>query len=223
MACLDSKIPKYLHYSEKKRPVLSQSRFKINQILFRTGFKEKVNPIELPPSNPTSISVCWNKLIQLNHVLFTVKSGAKNPDNLGNRVFYGFVGEVKRFNLERTCLSGIYTGPHVISLTIRHDPLPCNYSHTEILIRHSFYESNKLKSVIIEHSAWKSSLFKMVKGEDKKFFKDLELNFRADVVHLLKRDSEALNKTWLSRSFIKVAIIRLFLPLQMYLVSLKKN
>ncbi|MCK6609243.1 MAG: hypothetical protein L6Q66_08995 [Bacteroidia bacterium] len=222
MACLDSKIPKYLHFTEKKRPVLSQSKFKINHILFRTGFKEKVNPIELPPSNPTSISVCWNKLIQLSHVLFTVKSGAKNPDNLGNHVFYGFVGEVNRFNLKRTCESGIYMGLHTITLSIRHDPLPCNYSHAEILINHTYHENNELKSVIIEHSEWKNSLFKTVKGENKKFFKDLELNFRADVVHLLKRDSDVLNKTWFSRSYIKVLIIRLFLPVQMYLVSLKK-
>ena len=50
--------------------------------------------------------------------------------------------------------------------------------------------------MIIEHSEWKNSLFKTVKGEDKKCFKDLELNFRADVVHQLKRDSDALNKTW---------------------------
>lgn len=223
MACLNSKIPTYLHYTPNKRPVISQSKFKRNDILFRTGFKEKNNPVELPPSMPTSISVCWNKLIQLKHVLLTVKSGAKNPDNLGNHVFYGFVREINCFKLEKNCESGIYMGLHSLTLVIRHDPLPCNYSHTEILMKHTYHKNNQLKSVVIEHSEWKNSLFKTSKGEDKKFFKELELNFRADVIHLLKRNSDVLNKTLFSRSFIQGFIIQLFLPIQMYIVSLKRT
>jgi len=206
MPCIHPDVPKYLHYTDSRK-IFEENAFKNSHLVFRTGFKERENPIDFPLTS-TSISVSWSKLIEKNHVLNVVKACAKNPDKMGNHVYFGRISDLKVFNIEKVCTEGKYAGPHIITALIKHVPVECNYSHSEILIVHEFYENNELKSNIIEHKHWDKSVFKKSKGADKEFFTLLDLDFRHDMAYVLKNDVIQLQTSILSKIFSKKTVFR---------------
>jgi hypothetical protein len=207
MACTHADIPKYLHYNGNRK-VFIESEFKRKNPLYRTGNSERENPIDFPFTS-TSISTSWDKLIELNDVLKVLK--AHNPNTTDNSVYYGYPDEIKEYILEGVCEGGTYKGAHRLTTVIKHTPEPCNYSHSEILIKHSYFENNEPKTVVIEHKDWNKSLFKRVKNEYKPFFKQLDLQYRADMALLLKNNSNDLQIQFYLKIVSKKFILNLWL------------
>jgi hypothetical protein len=208
MACTLPDIPQYLHFNFDKK-VFDSKDFDKRSILFRTGNSAKENPIEFP-SKATSISLSWGKIIKLQDVLKVYKS--HNSKTKDDSVYYGLSNEITAYKLERCCnISGIYEGNHVIKTIVKHTPVECNYSHSEILIHHIYFENMIPKESIIEYQDWENSIFKKIKGNQKPFIKELELKYRGDMAILLRRNTQSLKKSIFARVFPKKIILEFFL------------
>lgn len=213
MACTHLDIPKYLHYNENRK-VYAEVDFKRKNPLYRTGNSEMGNPINFPFTS-TSISTSWDKLIELKDVLRVLK--AHNPNTSDNHVYFGYPDEIKQYKLEQECEEGTYKGIHVLTTVIKHSPEKCNYSHSEILIKHSYFENSEPKTVIIEHKDWDKSLFRKVKKDYKPFFKILDLQYRADMALLLINDSGSLNVPFYLKIFSKRTVFNMWLRYKLLL------
>jgi hypothetical protein len=216
MTCSNPDIPKYLHYSGNEK-IYKDSKLKARHLLYRTGFKENDNPIEFP-NTLTSISVCWSNLIRRGDVLKVI------PLRLGNYVFFGKMKDVQDCIIQQNCSEGTYIGQHKITTVIKHSPLECNYSHAEILMRHTFPDEKGItNSIVIKHDDWGKSLFKKYKsGPNKKFFKLLELDYRVTMATLLRNDSKELDIPFFLKLFSLNRTIKLSLFIRMALERLKR-
>jgi hypothetical protein len=182
MSCDLPQVPEYLHYNKDKQKIYNPKSFKFFHLLYITGFYENVNPIQFPFTS-TSISSCWSKLIKYNDVLRTVL--AHNP-NLGDHVFYGKIRSIKNFKIVKNCDSGRFAGIHKLETLVIHNPVTCNYSHSEILIKHTYFDNLEIKTHVIKHEEWKKCVLK--KGVPKEFFGDLDLKYRAAIATILNND-----------------------------------
>jgi hypothetical protein len=207
MPCPHANIPKYLQYSIGQK-IFKQKRFKNRHLLYRTGIKENFNPIEFPFSS-TAISVCWSFLIAKKDVLDAVLTGAKNPEKLGNNVYFSYVKDIRTTKVEMLREDGVYKGNHILTTVIKHSPFECNYSHSEILINHVYYENDELKSKVLEHDDWNKSLFKKwKKGAEKEFFKRLNLEYTATIATYLSRDCSEIDIPFYYKIISKKFILR---------------
>lgn len=202
MSCDNPNTPKYLIYFSGKK-IFPEKKFKNNQYLYRTGFKERENPIEFPFS-ATAISVSWSNLILRRHVLKII------PETLGNNLYYSKIKELRKCRVEQFCNEGEYSGPHLIIPVIKHSPIPCNYAHSEILMKHFYHENNEMRTTIIEYEDWGKSLFKKFKkGPRKEFFKILELDYRAEIATILNKDCKELDIPFYLNILPKYLILRI--------------
>jgi hypothetical protein len=169
-------------------------RFHFWHLLFRTGHQGLSNPLEAIGADKmnTGYSVCWSKLIKHTDVLDTVL--AANP-KLGDTVFFGKVGLFKKVVIKKNCNEGSFKGEHVVRFVLKHSPEECNYSHTEILIKHNYYENGQKRSKILQYKDWSTSLFKT--GKPPLFYKELRAAYRAKTLTIL---SNKLNNQNLPRS-----------------------
>lgn len=213
MGCSEKNVPAYLHFTPQRKTYPS-NRFRGYHLLFRTGFKERENPIEFPFTS-TSISVCWSKLVRRKHVLVIL------PEKLGNHVYFGKVKELKRFKQTAYCSEGDFAGEHTISVAFLHSPVECNYSHAEILIRHTYCFKGEPKEDIIKHSDWNKSVF--FKGKPKAFFKTMDLRYRANIARLISKDCAELDIPFYLKIFSKQLIVRLALLKSTMFVSLNQR
>lgn len=215
MAC--SNTPTYLHYNSTEKKLYKSSHFQWFHRLYRTGFKnipDKVNPIEFPDKS-TSISVCWSKLICQKDVLNTVRNEAENPDAVGNHVYFGIKYKILKLKLEHSNTNnGLYKGLHIISPIIKHSPNECNYSHSEILIQHTYPYGSVIKTEILTEENWDKSLFKKFKKGhmEKAFFRQLNLEYRTDMSFLLNND---IDETFASK-YIPKKVQKAFILLYSY-------
>jgi hypothetical protein len=203
MACTKPHIKKYLHYTADMRKYANKN-FKKWHLVYRTGFKEDSNPIKFP-SVLTSYSLNWSKLIKPNHVLETVL--AENP-SLGDSVFFGKIKLIKLIDINSECPSGVYLGMHRIQTVMQHEPVPCNYSHCEILIKHTYLENNESKEVLLRYDDWKDCQLNV--GKPPKFFKELRGNYRAKVATILNNRLQD-RLPWYFRIFNSRKLVSAFL------------
>ncbi len=209
MGCSIDGIPKYLYFSTNKK-VYKPKNFRFYHLLFITGFKERHNPIEFPYTL-TAISVCWSKLIFSGHVLSVVKALASNPDSRGDHVFFGRVKRIKKFNVEGVCDSIECKGRHTLTTEIIHTPIECNYSHSEILIKHVYLAGNKTNVEIVSKEQFDKKKCLLRKNAHKDFFKPLLLQYRAKMATALNADIDELNIPWHLRILPKNFIVSLSL------------
>ena len=182
MGCTNPNIPNYLHYTEKRK-VYPNWCFAFWHIIFRIGNSAAPNPIDYKQIN-SGYSVCWSKLIRHWDVLKTVLAA---NSSLGNTVYYGKANEFKKVHVSSECSEGIYKGKHVIKTKLKHSPEPCNYSHSEVLIEHTYFDGEGIKQTrIIEYEDWKSSI--LVAGKPPKFYKELRAGYRAQVGTILNNE-----------------------------------
>jgi|GEM_PF-5796805 len=207
MECSEKDIPRYLHYSENKK-IYHNRYFKFYHLLFRTGFKEKDNPIEFPLVI-TSFSVCWSKLISAKDVLKTVKENAKNPDGMGNHTFFGRINTINKIIIKENYSDSQYSGEHIVSVAFKHSPVECNYSHSEILIKHQYNDNGERKIETIEYDAWANKKCLIRKKSHKDFFQPIINDYKAKLATSLNSDINELNTKWITRFFPKNLIVRL--------------
>jgi hypothetical protein len=210
MGCLNPNIPKYLHFNEKRK-IYPTWCFAFWHLIYRIGKSGTDNPIDSNQIN-SGYSVCWSKLIRHWDVLKTVL--AANP-SLGNTVYYGKALEFKKVYVESECTDGIYKGKHVIKTKLKHSPEPCNYSHSEVLIEHTYFDSEGIKHIqTIEYADWKSSI--LASGKPPKFYKELRAGFRAQVFTILNNELKQSQLPFYLKFHPKLFIckILIFLKLQ---------
>jgi len=181
MGCTNPNIPSYLHYNQGMK-TFPCWRFAFWHLIYRIGHKGNANPIDADKMN-TGYSVCWSKLINHSDVLKAVLE--VNP-KLGNAVYFGKVKEFKKVVVNSHSDTGLYQGEHIVKTKLHHKPLSCNYSHSEILIEHTYFENNKKQTKILQYDDWKNSLFKV--GKPPLFYKSLKASYRAKVFTILNSE-----------------------------------
>lgn len=181
MGCSHPDVPSYLHYTLGKK-IYPNWRFSFWHYIFRTGHRERPNPIQTDTMR-SGYSVCWSKIINHIDVLKTVL--ASNP-TLGNAVYFSKVSDIKGISVEVECTEGDYKGKHTVKPLLVHSPEDCNYSHSEILILHSYNERGVSVTKTIKYEDWETSLF--AKGKPTAFFKQLRNKYRAKILTALNNE-----------------------------------
>jgi hypothetical protein len=224
MACSTIGIPPYLHYSEGERKKYKPNNFRSYHLAYRTGFEErKSNPIEFPNSL-TAFSVCWSKLIERSDVLFTVRSNAKNPESMGNHVYFGKIGLIKDIWIKgyfdaRINKEAKHPGYHVIEPEFSHTPMECNYSHSEIMIKHSYHLDGKLNIEIITKKQYEDRKCALRKKINKDVFQPMINEYEAKLGTLLNSSTTQLDIPF----FLKLFPPNLIVSLSLWKAILVKN
>lgn len=210
MGCTVKGIPEYLHFSDGKK-IYSTEKFRFYHLLFRTGFKDKGNPFENPDIIP-AYSVCWSKLIKPDHVLQTVRLNAVIPDNKGDNTYFGKVKDIRRIKIEADYSnSPEYSGKHLIVTEIVHTPFPCNYSHCEILIKHTYFKNGQLTTEIITTDDWKNKKCLLRNKSHKDFFQPIINEYKAKIATAMNSDISELDARWYIRMLPKNVLVSLSL------------
>lgn len=184
MKCDCQEIPTYLHWNF--RITHSDKDYLSFHKLYR--LKQIGNPIEIPAKWITAISCRWSKFIKKNHILL------QPIKKLGDDYDFVFVRELRTYERKRELsekheLNGI----HSLTCIFKHSPLPCDYSHTEILIRHRVYRPEEKEPFFDEtytYESWANETAQLKRGKSI-FFKDLKKDFRTDMIKLISRSSSA--------------------------------
>ena len=188
MKCNNPEIPSYLHWNN--RGIFLDEDFKNFHKLYR--IRVEGNPIEIPEQWINAISCKWSKLIKKKHILLQPEK------NIGNDYDFVYVQEIREYRKQSTLdTQHDYKGTHVLSCVLYHSPLACDYSHSEILIRHRIFKEQNESPYFDETYTYESWAEKtaMLKKQQGKFFKELKKAFRADMIALISR-SPSQNKVW---------------------------
>jgi len=186
MKCDDPNIPEYLHWNARNE--FSPSDFFYYHKLYRR--KPNNNPLEIPAAWVTAISCRWSRIVKKKHITHPADS------RLGDDYNFVFVKKVRRYKLVKTYEDPHeYNGVHVLTCEIFHRPNNCDYSHSEILIRHRIFQNGEQSPMFDEvytHESWenKTALLKKLGG---RFFKDLKSDFRLEMIKLISIPSSKNN------------------------------
>jgi hypothetical protein len=187
MKCDNQEVPPYLHWNN--RSTYEDKDYYYFHKLYR--LKAKGNPILIPEKWINAISCKWSKLVKQKHIML-------QPDKkIGDEYDFVFIKEIKSYERINVLKDDHeYTGVHVLSCILKHNPLPCDFSHSEILIRHRVFkneESVPFFDEVYSYESWESQTA-MLKKMKSKFFKDLKSDFRVDMIKLISRGSSQNNK-----------------------------
>lgn len=182
MKCDNNEIPSYLHWNN--RATLENKDYYYFHKLYR--LKPQGNPIEIPLSWGNVISCKWSKFIRKKHILL-------EPSNINwNDYNFVFINELRKYRRINTLNEQHeYMGVHALTCVLKHSPLACDYSHSEILIRHQVYKDGQTKPYFDEvysYQSWKDKTA-MLKKQQSKFFKLLKSDFRVDMIKLISKSS----------------------------------
>ncbi len=183
MKCDNKNVPVYLHWNNRR--TYEHSDYYYFHKLYR--LKARGNPIVIPEKWINSISCKWSRLVKQKHIML-------QPDkHLGDEYDFVFIKEIKSYQRKNVLIDDHeYTGIHVLSCILKHNPIPCDYSHSEILIRHRVFKDEREKPFfdeIYSYESWASETA-MLKKMKSKFFKNLKSDFRVDMIKLISRGSE---------------------------------
>lgn len=189
MNCDNKEIPPYLHWNN--RTPLKATDYRYFQKLYR--LKSSGNPIEIPEAWITSISCKWSKIVRKKDIL-------SHPANeKWNDYDFLYIRELRKYH--RTVVLNEqheFNGTHELTCLITHAPLPCDFSHSEILIRHKIFKLDETKPYFDEvytYESWENKTA-LLKKQRHRFFKELKSDFRADMIRLFSRKSS--QNTWLN-------------------------
>lgn len=183
MKCDSKNVPSYLHWNYRK--AFNTEDFLYFHKLYR--LKAEKNPIEIPDQWANAVSCRWSKIIKKKHVTI------EPPKPHYNDYDYVFLQEI--INYKKTGIldnqQHQYSGKHVLTCVMHHDPLYCDFSHCEILIRHQVFKESVEQPIFDEvytHKAWEEKTA-LLNKEGGKFFKGLKKAFRLDMIRLICRPS----------------------------------
>lgn len=176
MSCNSPNVPHYLHWDN--RQVFSAADFLPEQHLYRITLNG--NPIEFPAGTITAYSCKWSILIN-EEDLFKVD----NPP-IGNSFKYAIIETIRAFELKREKQDGNNRGWHKLTCSLHHNPNECDYSHSEINIKHEIFqdelETNLIFREIYTYQIWQAE--EAMLQSDGKFFKNLRKDYRKDMIKL---------------------------------------
>ena len=171
MACELEGVPKYLHWDG--RQVFCEADFLNEHYLYRLG-----NPIEFPQGTITALSCKWSLLIHEIDVL-TVDIPA-----IGDSFKYAVVEAIRSYSLKERKNSDETIAWHKLSCALSHAPKECDYSHSEILIKHDIFEdyeeTRKINSFIYTYGIWQTNKTVL----QRKSFKEMRKEYRKDIIKL---------------------------------------
>ena len=171
MPCTSILIPQHLHWNDRK--VYNDEDFKDTQCLYRLG-----NPIEFP-STITAYSCKWSFLIKENDVLI-----AQDPIRFTD-YRYAIIKEVRNYSF--VILNDIDKDNlnwHKLTCFFKHQPDDCDYSHSEINIKHQVFQDenqkNEIHSFLYTYNNWKDAMLNK-KGS---WFKKLRNDYKTHLIRL---------------------------------------
>lgn len=175
MPCPES-IPNYLH--RNNRPKCSSDEYLNDHRLYSVQTKD--NPVKFP-NTLTAISCKWSAIIKEEDV---VKS---NEPPIGNDYKFAIVEEVRGVNVSiEKRDKGTQEGWHTLSCVIEHAPEECEYSHSEILIKHVYVSDEAGEKVTKEHiityDDWVSKKTILTKGNA--IISQLKGKYRLELIKL---------------------------------------
>ena len=187
MPCHES-IPEYLH--RNNRPKFSSEEYLNDHRLY--SVQSKGNPVKFP-NTLTAISCKWSAIIKEEDVL------KSNEPPIGNDYKFAIVQEVREVNVSiEKRDNGTQEGWHTLSCVIEHSPEECEYSHSEILIKHVYVSDVTGEEVkteqIITYDDWVSKKTILTKGNA--IISQLKGNYRLELIKLFcypKNDEEQVN------------------------------
>lgn len=182
MKCDNKEIPSYLHWNNRK-PYRNEDYYYFHK-LYR--LKSKGNPIVIPEPWINAISCKWSKLVKQKHVML-------QPEKIiGDEYDFVFIREIKSYERKNVLNDQHeYMGTHILSCVLKHSPNPCDFSHSEILIRHRVFKNNESTPFFDEiytYESWASETA-MLRKMKSRFFKELKSDFRVDMIKLISRDA----------------------------------
>ncbi len=197
MKCTALGIPEYLYTEARK--TYSPKHFRFYHLLYRTDSKDRENPLEFPRI-VTAYSVCWSKLIIPKDVLPTIRALATNPENKGDNTYFGKVRKIRRIKIEKTYNdSEDFSGLHTLTAETIHSHHEFNYSHSEILIKHTYYTKGKKKVEVISNKDWEDKKCLLRKKAHKDFFQPMINDYKAKISTALNSDIAELDAKWYTR------------------------
>ncbi len=171
MACNSEGVPKYLHWDGKQ--VFSDPDFLNDQFLYRLG-----NPIEFPQGTITAFSCKWSFLIEEQDVL-TV-----DTPSISDSYKYAIIEAIRCYSLKEEKNSDGINAWHKLTCTLSHAPNECDYSHSEILIKHEIFkdieETEIINSYIYTYELWQGNKTVL----QRKSFKEMRKDYRKDMIKL---------------------------------------
>jgi len=174
MPCDKEGVPEYLHWNG--RQVLRDADFLNDQFLYR--LTNGGNPIEFPKGTYTALSCKWSFLIQQEDVLTAEK------DFIADSYKYAIIEGIRNYFLKREKEFDGSNSWHKLTCVLNHDPKECDFSHSEILIKHEIFsdeaESELINSFLYTHTIWQ---------EDKpvlkrKSYKEICKDYRKDIISI---------------------------------------
>lgn len=171
MPCEKDGVPKYLHWDGRR--VFSDIDFLPEQFLYRLG-----NPIEFPQGTITAFSCKWSFLIEEQDVL-TV-----DIPSISDKYKYAIIESIRSYFLKEEKNSEGSNAWHKLTCSLSHAPNECDYSHSEILIKHDIFsdeaESNLINSFTYTYELWQTNKTIL----QRKSFKEMRKDYRRDMIKL---------------------------------------
>lgn len=176
MACTLPTAPAYVHWND--RPILDETSYLDEHELYRITKTD--NPIEFPGGTITSLSCKWSHLINVADI-YNV-----NDPSLGSFHRTASVLSIRIVKLKREKLVGDNLGYHILVCTFLHKPEECDYSHTEVNIRHKIYSDN-LETILVSDTIYTYEIWQAGEAllqSDSRFYKDLRKDYRAELIKI---------------------------------------
>ena len=171
MPCQKPNIPKYLHFDDDK-PKYKEIDFRDEHLLYRTDIEE--NPVS-PPHTIAGYSCKWSFIMLKEDIL-------KTPPYGHNTYTYATVKEIKDIKIVQVKTEGENQGEHILSCIIRHEPTECDYSHSEILIKHIIKDKEgNITENIYSSENWSRCLLKKNKSD---FYSDLRSEYKRQLIKI---------------------------------------
>jgi len=174
MACTLEGVPEYLHWNDRK--VLKSEDFLNEQKLYR--LTNGGNPIEFPNGTYTALSCKWSFIIDEKDVL------SAERDFIADSFKYAFIEPIKGYSLKREKEFDGANSWHKLSCVCSHDPKECDFSHSEILIKHDIYrdeaETELINSFLLTHTIWQEGKPVL----KRKSYKEICKDYRKDIIAL---------------------------------------
>jgi len=177
MACTRPDVPTYLHWDGILK--CPDCDFLDEHLLYRLYFSP--NPIEFPAGQTNAFSCKWsNYLINLDHIFLV------DDPPLGDKYESARIHDLRLHqNLGIKNDGGTHLGLHKLTCFFNHDPLECDISHSEILIKHQIFtdntESHEIFSTIYTYTEWNNGNA-ILNHPKNQFYKQLRKNYRTDII-----------------------------------------
>lgn len=174
MVCTADGVPEYLHWN--KRQVYKDADFLNDQLLYR--LTNSGNPIEFPQGTYTALSCKWSFLIEEKDVVTAER------DFIADSYKYAVIGVIRNYSLKRQKEFDGENSWHKLTCEFNHDPKVCDYSHSEILIKHDIYrdeaESQLITSFLYTYHIWQNDKPVL----KRKSYKEICKDYRRDMISI---------------------------------------